>query len=91
MSKFAEMLEELRKSGMYARESARFDVSEQMYKKMQRRKVSKAEMAHRLGTSRSYVTQMLQGNGNFTIDKMAEIAHALGCELRISFVEPKKK
>lgn len=90
MADFAEMVKELRQTEAYAQESARCEISEQICRKMKRRKVSRAEMARRLNTSRSYVTQLLQGNGNFTLDKMAEIAHALGCELRVQLVEKKE-
>lgn len=90
MVDFAEMVKELRQSPTYAREAARDSISDQICRKMERRKVSRAEMARRLKTSRSYVTQLLQGNGNFTLDKMAEIARALGCELRVQLVETKE-
>ncbi len=88
--RFADLVERIQAGEAYPREAARHEISEQIFKKMRRGKVGKAELARRLGTSRSYVTRMLQGNGNFTLDKMADIARALGCEFELRFVERRR-
>lgn len=46
--------------------------------------VTKAELARRLGHSRAWVTQLLGGRTNMTIRTMAEVAYALGAEVRMS-------
>jgi transcriptional regulator with XRE-family HTH domain len=44
--------------------------------------VSRAEMARRLRTSRSHVTQILNGH-NVTLKTLAKMAYQLGAELRL--------
>ena len=44
---------------------------------MEKRCMSKAALANRLGTSKAYVTQLLKGNRNMTLRTFASIAFAL--------------
>ncbi|XZG69261.1 helix-turn-helix domain-containing protein [Chitinibacteraceae bacterium HSL-7] len=39
--------------------------------------ISRSELADRLGTSKAYITKMLRGDANLTIESMARIATAL--------------
>lgn len=50
---------------------------------MEEKKVSKAELARRLGTSRAYVTKLLGGNANFTLATMTKVAMALDAVVRV--------
>ncbi|MHB1750519.1 MAG: helix-turn-helix domain-containing protein [Acidithiobacillus sp.] len=45
--------------------------------------VSKSELAARLGTSPAYVTKILRGQSNFTIESMVVLARALDAEVDI--------
>jgi transcriptional regulator with XRE-family HTH domain len=45
--------------------------------------VSRAELARRLGTSRAYVTKLLGGNANFTLETMTKVAMALGSAVHV--------
>lgn len=86
----SERLEELslriERSEMFDMEGAKFDISEHVFSMMERRGVSKAKLAHALGKSRSYVTKILQGNANFTLESLVRIARALDCKLDVSRV-----
>ncbi len=46
--------------------------------------VTKAELARRLGKSRPWVTQLLNGKSNMTLETLALAAHALGAEIILS-------
>ncbi len=46
--------------------------------------ISQAELARRLGRSRSAVNQVLTGDGNLRIETLAEYLEAMGCELVVS-------
>ena len=50
---------------------------------MEKQKVSRAELARRLQTSRAYVTKLLGGNANFTLQTMAKVAMALGGKVHV--------
>jgi transcriptional regulator with XRE-family HTH domain len=75
---FIAALEQLRQSETYDKESVRADISDQIHAAMEREEVKPAELARRLGKSRAYITKILQGNANFTIDSLVQIARALG-------------
>ncbi|HEX3529723.1 MAG TPA: helix-turn-helix transcriptional regulator [Thermoanaerobaculia bacterium] len=56
---------------------------EDVWRLMEEQKVSRAELARRLGTSRAYVTKLLGGNANFTLQTMTKVAMALGSQVHV--------
>lgn len=50
---------------------------------MKDNRVSKAELARKLGKSRAYVTKMLRQTPNISIKKIVEITHKLGLDIKI--------
>jgi plasmid maintenance system antidote protein VapI len=56
---------------------------EDVWRLMEEQKVSRAELARRLGTSRAYVTKLLGGNANFTLQTMTKVAMALGSTIHV--------
>ncbi len=46
-------------------------------------RVSRAELARRLGTSAAYVTKVLRGDVNFTVDTMVKLARATEMTLHL--------
>jgi len=67
-------------------ELAILDVAAEIDAALARSGLSRAELARRLGTSRAYVTKILRGNANFTLDSLVRISDALGGELRLRIV-----
>lgn len=65
-------------------EDAILDVTELICEIMSETGVSRSELARRLGTTRSYVTQLLDGSANMTIRKVADIFFALGSKPHFS-------
>jgi DNA-binding Xre family transcriptional regulator len=62
----------------------KFKIAHELEKAMRERKISKAEMAKRLKTSRSGVDRLLDpDNTSITLNTMAKVAHLLG--KRIAF------
>lgn len=68
---------------LYATEGLVTDAAELVARLMARAGVSKAELARRLGKSRAYLTQLLGGRTNMTVRTLAEVAYALGAEVRL--------
>jgi DNA-binding Xre family transcriptional regulator len=57
----------------------KFKIALEMGKAMSQKKISKAEMAKRLGTSRTAVERLLDPtNTSITLNTMAKVAHLLG-------------
>ena len=63
--------------------------SEAICRAMQANKVSKAELARRLGTTRAAVTRNLSGSQNMTLRTFADMATVLGKEVRLTLVNKK--
>lgn len=80
--RFAELFHKLQQSPTYRIEGLKVEISEQIYLAMQRDDVSNAELARRLGKSRAYVTKILSGNVNFTLETLVAIAEALNYEVK---------
>jgi len=57
---------------------------------MEKKKISKADLARRLGKSRASITQMFNKTPNLTIKKMIEIADAIGINIKITAEEIEK-
>jgi len=68
---------------LYAIEGLITEAGEFIARLMQEQGVSKAELARRLGRSRAYVTRLLSGSANMTIRTLAEVAYALGAEVKL--------
>lgn len=59
------------------------EATEAITQMMERGKVSRAELARRIGRSRGAVTQMLNGGRNLTLTTLAELADALDCRVQV--------
>lgn len=69
---------------LYEQEAAILEVTELIAKLMAEQGVSKAELAQRLGRSRAYVTQLLDGGRNMTIRTVSDVLFALDRRLQLS-------
>jgi predicted transcriptional regulator len=62
----------------YERERLILWTTELLADLMSKSNVTKADLARKLGTSRAYVTQLLSGSRNVTLNTLADAAWALG-------------
>jgi len=83
---FSQMFNEMKESGDLYVEWAKINIAEQISLAMKREDVNKAELARRLGKSRAYMTQILQGDVNFTVSSLVRIATTLECDVEVKFV-----
>lgn len=61
---------------------ASLEFTEEITRLMAEQHLTRAELARRLGTSTAYVTKLLRGNVNFTVQTMVRVARALGAEFK---------
>jgi len=87
---FADLFKKARKDPRWKVKGAILDFTETMAEQMDTMRINKSELARRIGSSPAYVTKILRGNSNFTLESMVKIAAALNGELRIT-IEPKIK
>jgi DNA-binding Xre family transcriptional regulator len=55
------------------------EVTEEIWRVMLRKKITKKELAERIGCGKSHMTQLLNGGRNMTLRTLADIAAALNC------------
>jgi transcriptional regulator with XRE-family HTH domain len=79
--KFEEFVADNERRRLYERESLAFDAAELISVLMEEKKVSKAELARRVGKSRAYITQLLSGARNMTMHTLADLTFALGARV----------
>jgi transcriptional regulator with XRE-family HTH domain len=63
------------------------EFTESVAKQMLAGNVSKSKLAEALGCSQAFVTKVLKGRNNFTLETMVKIAHALDTELKVELVQ----
>jgi transcriptional regulator with XRE-family HTH domain len=59
------------------------DFTERIVAKMEEKGISRAELSRKLGVSKAFITNLLNGNPNLTIKTMVSIADALESRLNL--------
>jgi transcriptional regulator with XRE-family HTH domain len=65
------------------REKLLVEVTEAIAKVLNEEGISQTELARRLGTTKGYVSQLLNGGRNLTLKTLADVADALGCVIEV--------
>ena len=89
LERFRQFVREAESSVDYWVDGPIVEFSEDIWRLMEEQKVSRAELARRLGTSRAYVTKLLGGNANFTLHTMTKVAMALGATIHVHVADQK--
>jgi len=76
--------EQARQSHAYRSEGASIRFTEDLVTAMKSTGLTRSALADKIGSSPAYITKILKGETNFTLDSMVKIANALNCELTIS-------
>ena len=79
--------DELLKTPDYLLTKYQNEIFRQLHEYMAANKLSQKDMAKKLGVSNAYISQVLNGNFNFTIRKLIELGLAIGKVPRIEFVD----
>lgn len=79
---FNELFEGVEESLAYKTEAAVLEFTEELVSRMKVQNVSRADLARKIGSSPAYVTKILRGSTNFTLETMVKIAGVLGCKVR---------
>jgi transcriptional regulator with XRE-family HTH domain len=85
-----ELLDEAKERDSYWSASMILDFTEGLHKIMEANGVTRSDLARRLGVSPAYITKVLRGNVNFTVDSMVRLVRAAGGEVSIH-IAPKNK
>jgi len=83
MNMFEKMIADAQTRNTYWEELAIIKFSEEVCQLMEKQGVSRAELARRLNKSQAWVTKLLGGSNNFTLETMVRVSRALGGELNV--------
>jgi transcriptional regulator with XRE-family HTH domain len=82
---FKKLFAQIKQTSSYKKEKAKIDFTIELQALMKKNLITRADLARELNKSNAYVTQILRGERNFTIDTMVELAEALDSQLAIHF------
>lgn len=82
-SKFEQFVEDRNAQRLYEEETLAFEASELVAQLMEEQKISRAELARKIGKSKSHITQLLSGSRNMTLKTFAEILFALNSKAEL--------
>jgi len=85
---FKELFDQAKERDTYWAASLILDFTEGLHRIMEANGVSRSELARRLEVSPAYITKVLRGNVNFTLDSMVRLVRAAGGEVSLQ-VAPK--
>ena len=84
--RFRDLLQTTEQSNAFELDRLKVEISEQIYQAMNQQGISNSDLARRLGKSRAYVTKLLRGTTNFTLESLVRISRALSNEVEINLV-----
>ncbi|MBU1356807.1 MAG: helix-turn-helix transcriptional regulator [Candidatus Edwardsbacteria bacterium] len=82
---FTQKFKALHSSPVYYAELLKIEVTEAIYNLMETKKINKAELARKLGCKPPYITKLLRGTANITLDSLAKIAFMLDAKINTRF------
>ncbi|MBK9706913.1 MAG: helix-turn-helix transcriptional regulator [Acidobacteria bacterium] len=83
--RFSDLIRQIQESPGFKVEELKVEIAEQIYLAMERNKISNSELARRMGKSRAYITKILRGNVNFTLETLVAISNALQMDIKFEF------
>jgi transcriptional regulator with XRE-family HTH domain len=78
-STFKKLLERAKTRDPFWVETAILEITEEIVARMEADGVSRTELAKRLGKKPSFVTKILRGDNNFTLETLVKVARRLNC------------
>lgn len=80
---FGKLIEEYKDDVDFITEGIVLNLNEKIVSKMKDLRISRADLARRLGVTKAFVTKLLNGNHNLTVKTMVSIAKALESDLTL--------
>ncbi len=87
IARYRKMIEKAESNLDYWCESMITEFAMDLANRMEKLKLTRAELARRLGTSQAYVTKILGGNANFTLATMVKLATVLEGTLHVHIAD----
>jgi len=88
---FSDLWNEIENDEKYLIEKNILDFTLQLQQLMEKRGVSKKELSERYGSSQAYITKVMRGNANFTLETMTKLVNAVEGKLTIHVTGKEEK
>lgn len=75
---------------LYIHAGIMIEISEAVAGYMEDYSISRVELARRMGCSKAYITKLLRGSSNYTLETLIKLSLALGMKLRVELVDEKE-
>jgi transcriptional regulator with XRE-family HTH domain len=76
---------------LFAQEDLILQVTETLCELLEKEKISRKELADRLGKTKGFVSQLLNGGRNLTLRTVADILHVLGYKVALKPLKEEEK
>src|SRR5436309_6171212 len=80
---FAKFFDDAKSRTVYWTEKAVLDFTEEVVARMKALSMNRSELAERLRVKPAFITKILRGDNNFTIETMAKVGRALKSRVRV--------
>lgn len=87
LTKYAKFLKNAPRTAAYWTRVAMRDFTEDLLTRMSVRKMNQAALAEAANVSPAYITKVLRGSENFTLETMTKLAMAVGGKVRIHIAD----
>jgi transcriptional regulator with XRE-family HTH domain len=87
MGKYAKLVSRVKKSVDYSAQAAMRDFVHDLIHRMDRQGMTQAKLAEVIDASPAYVSKVMRGEANFTLETMTKLAMASGGRLRVQIVD----
>ena len=81
--KFKSILKKAKKNHSYWIERITLNFASSLHKIMEEKQVTGSELSRRIESSPAYITKVLRGDANYTVETMVKLAMALDSEVEI--------
>ncbi len=79
MKSYEELYQEAQKDPAYWTAKVTHSFAISLNNMMVEKKITKTDLAKKIGVSKAYITKVLRGEANFTVETMVKFSMALGC------------
>ena len=86
---FNQLLEKYKDDPEYIAEGLLIEITEQILIILEKKKMTRSQLAVKLKCSNAYITKLLSGSQNLTLKKLVDIAVKLDCSIDLALVPQK--
>lgn len=85
--KYKKHFEDAKKKDFYWVNQITLQFATALWNKMQANGIKPSELAKIIGTSPAYITKVLRGDANYTVETLYKLSKAVDCKIEINIVD----